>query len=393
MADRTTIDPVDFASALIRKPSVTPLEAGVLDLLQARLEEIGFACRRMPFSEDGTAPVDNLYARIGTRGPVFMFAGHVDVVPVGDADAWSEDPFSGSVRDGVLFGRGASDMKGAIASFVAAAQRFIDRHGPEAGSICLLITGDEEGPAVNGTRKMLEALAEDGETFDACITGEPTNPQSLGEMVKIGRRGSLNVTLTALGRQGHTGYPHLADNAAHRLVDMLKALTELELDQGSDHFQASTLAVSTIDIGNSATNVIPGEARAVFNIRFNDLHNSASLIDLLRETLDKAAGGPDRYRMKVAVSGESFLTPPGELSEILMAACEDVVGRAPELSTTGGTSDSRFIKDYCPVVDFGLVGKTMHQVDEQVATEDVEALSRIYEGVLTRFFLPEAPSD
>lgn len=382
-------DPVDFASALIQKPSVTPLEAGVLDLLQSQLEAIGFTCRRMRFEEAGTDPVDNLYARIGDTAPVFMFAGHVDVVPVGDAEAWSQDPFCGSVDNGILFGRGASDMKGAIAAFVAAAASFVETHRDQMGSIALLITGDEEGPAVNGTKKMLEALAADGEAFDACITGEPTNPSEMGEMIKIGRRGSLNGTLIAKGVQGHTGYPHLADNAAHRLVTLLSALTALELDTGSDHFQASTLAISTIDIGNTATNVIPAEAKAVFNIRFNDLHDSSSLEEMVRDVLDKAAGGSDKYDLSIAVSGESFLTPPGELSEILMAACEDVLGRSPELSTTGGTSDSRFIKDYCPVVDFGLVGKTMHKVDEQVPTGDVVALSKIYEGVLQRFFLTE----
>lgn len=383
----TSPDPVAFASALIQCPSVTPLEAGVLDLLQTQLEDIGFTCRRLTFEEEGTEPVDNLYARIGDAAPVFMFAGHVDVVPVGDAEAWSQDPFSGSVEDGILFGRGASDMKGAIAAFVAAAASFVEAHRDQMGSIALLITGDEEGPAVNGTKKMLEALAADGEEFDACITGEPTNPSEMGEMIKIGRRGSLNGTLIAKGVQGHTGYPHLADNAAHRLVTMLGALTSLELDTGSDHFQASTLAISTIDIGNTATNVIPAEAKAVFNIRFNDLHDSASLESWIRDLLDTAAGGAENYDLSIAVSGESFLTPPGELSEILMAACEDVLGRAPELSTTGGTSDSRFIKDYCPVVDFGLVGKTMHKVDEQVPTGDVIALSKIYEGVLKRFFL------
>jgi succinyl-diaminopimelate desuccinylase len=340
----------------------------------------------MPFHAPDTDPVDNLYARLGTGQPNFVFAGHTDVVPVGDNGAWTRDPFAGEVADGVLHGRGASDMKGAIAAFTAAVARFLDKHGAPNGSISLLITGDEEGPAVNGTRKMLEALAADGEVFDACITGEPTNPDELGDMVKIGRRGSLNGYLTAFGTQGHTGYPHLADNAAHRMVELLKALIDLELDAGSDHFQASTLAISTIDIANPATNVIPAEAKAVFNIRFNDLHSSATLEEKLRAVLDEAAGGSAHYALEIVCSGESFLTPPGDLSEMLTEACLEVVGRRPELSTTGGTSDSRFIKDYCPVVDFGLVGKTMHKVDEQVPVADVEGLSRIYGKVLDRYF-------
>ncbi len=380
------LDPVALAADLIRCPSVTPAEGGALDLLQARLEELGFVCQRLPFQAEGTERVDNLYARLGTANPNFVFAGHTDVVPVGDKDAWSKDPFAGVIEDGVLLGRGASDMKGSIAAFVAAVEHLLAEAGHPEGSISLLITGDEEGPAINGTKRMLEALAEQGESFAACITGEPTNPAQLGEMIKIGRRGSLNGTISAKGVQGHTGYPHLADNAAHRLVNMLSALTAMELDQGSDHFQASTLAVSTIDIGNTATNVIPAEAKAVFNIRFNDLHTSAGLIEKVRAVLDPAAGGSDKYDLSVAVSGESFLTPPGPLSETLADACEEVLGRRPELSTTGGTSDSRFIKDYCPVIDFGLVGKTMHQVDERVDIQDIRDLEKIYFSVLTRFF-------
>jgi len=318
-----------------------------------------------------------------------MFAGHTDVVPVGAEAEWSQDPFGGTIVDGTLYGRGASDMKGSIASFTAAVSRYLDGNGRPPGSISLLITGDEEGPAINGTKRMLEALAEQGETFDACVTGEPTNPEQLGEMIKIGRRGSLNGWLTARGKQGHTGYPHLADNAAHRLVKLLQALIDMPLDDGSEHFQASTLSVSTIDIGNSATNIVPGSAKAVFNIRFNDLHSGASLEEKVRAVLTETAGGEDRYDLDITVSGESFLTPPGSLSETLSAACEQVLGRKPELSTTGGTSDSRFIKNYCPVVDFGLVGKTMHQVDERVAVSDVETLADIYHETLVRFFSDE----
>lgn len=381
-----SVDAVELASDLIRCPSVTPAEGGALDLLESRLTALGFQCTRLPFQEPGTDPVDNLYARLGTEQPNFVFAGHTDVVPVGDGDAWTRDPFAGEVADGMLHGRGAADMKGAIAAFVAAVSSHIESNGKPNGSISLLITGDEEGPAVNGTKKMLEALAARGEDFAACITGEPTNPAELGEMIKIGRRGSLNGYLTAKGVQGHTGYPHLADNAAHRLVAMLSDLTSWEIDTGSEHFQASTLAVSTIDIGNQATNVIPAEAKAVFNIRFNDLHSSSSLEDQIRNRLSQAAGGVENYELHVICSGESFLTPPGTLSDLLSKACEAVIGRKPELSTTGGTSDSRFIKDYCPVVDFGLVGQTMHKVDERVAVSDVTDLARIYASVLDDFF-------
>ena len=385
----TILDPVTLAQDLIRCPSVTPADGGSLDTLQAALEGLGFKCQRLPFSTPDSDPVDNLYARLGDASPNFMFAGHTDVVPVGAEAEWSQDPFGGTIVDGTLYGRGASDMKGSIASFTAAVSRYLDGNGRPPGSISLLITGDEEGPAINGTKRMLEALAEQGETFDACVTGEPTNPEQLGEMIKIGRRGSLNGWLTARGKQGHTGYPHLADNAAHRLVRLLQALIDMPLDDGSEHFQASTLSVSTIDIGNSATNIVPGSAKAVFNIRFNDLHSGASLEEKVRAVLTETAGGEDRYDLDITVSGESFLTPPGSLSETLSAACEQVLGRKPELSTTGGTSDSRFIKNYCPVVDFGLVGKTMHQVDERVAVSDVETLADIYHETLVRFFSDE----
>lgn len=363
---------------------MTPADAGALDSLEAALRPLGFACRRLPFGGAGTALVDNLFAKLGEGRPAFVFAGHTDVVPPGDPAAWSGDPFEPRIDDGVLYGRGAADMKGAIAAFVAAVSAYLDRRGPPPGAICLLITGDEEGPAVNGTKRMLEALASDGEAFDACITGEPTNPDALGDMVKIGRRGSLNGAIVAHGVQGHTGYPHLADNAAHRIARMVTALVDYEIDRGSAHFQPSTLAVSTIDVGNPATNVIPGEARAVFNVRFNDLHTGVSVERTLRRILDAAAGGPDKYELSVTVSGESFLTPPGALSEMLAEACGEVTGRRPDFSTTGGTSDSRFIKDYCPVVDFGLVGRTMHKVDECVAVADIERLSRIYLGEIGR---------
>jgi len=374
-----------LARDLIRCPSVTPEEGGALDLLRSVLTEMGFTCHRLVFSEAGTPDVDNLYARLGDSGPNFCFAGHTDVVPTGPRDAWSVDPFAAEVRDGVLYGRGATDMKSAIAAFVVAAQRF-QQSGSPNGSISLLITGDEEGPSVNGTKKVLQWLTENDETIDICIVGEPTNPTRLGEMMKIGRRGSLNGWLTVTGEQGHTAYPHLADNAAHRIVALLAALTAAPLDQGSDHFQPSTLQISTIDIGNPTTNVIPGEAKATFNIRFNDLHGSESLTAWLHETLDAAIGEGGRYDLDIVVSGESFLTPPGQLSDIVSDACEKVLGRRPELSTTGGTSDARFIKDFCPVVEFGLVGQTMHKADEQSAVSDIEKLTDIYEAVLRAYF-------
>ena len=380
----TAIDPVALAQALIRRPSVTPRDEGVLGILEAALGPLGFRCERMPFSEPGTPDVDNLFARRGTGGPHFCFAGHSDVVPVGDLNGWSIAPFAGEVHGGTLYGRGAADMKGAIAAFVAAAQRFLDARGPGfGGSISLMITGDEEGPSINGTRKMLASLAARGETIDACIVGEPTCESALGDMAKIGRRGSMNVTIEVTGVQGHVGYPHLADNPTHTLVRMLAALTAEPLDAGNAAFQPSSLQITTIDVGNPVTNVIPARAKARFNIRFNDMHSSASLEAWIRRTLD-AVGG--RYALAIEVSGESFLTPEGRLSAILVAAVEDVTGRKPALSTTGGTSDARFISRFAPVIDFGLVGRTMHKIDERAPVADIAALSRIYEAILIRFF-------
>ena len=378
-------DPVSLAGDLIRCPSVTPVEGGALDLLRAVLSDMGFTCHRLVFSQAGTPDVDNLYARLGDSGPNFCFAGHTDVVPTGPHEAWSVDPFAAELRDGVLYGRGATDMKSAIAAFIVAVQRF-QKSGTPNGSISLLITGDEEGPSINGTKKVLQWMADNDETIDTCIVGEPTNPTRLGEMMKIGRRGSLNGWLTVAGEQGHTAYPHLADNAAHRMVTLLGAITAAALDRGSAHFQPSTLQISTIDIGNPTTNVIPGEAKATFNIRFNDLHTAKSLTEWLHETLDAAIGEGGRYDLEIVVSGESFLTPPGPLSDIVSDACEKVLGQRPELSTTGGTSDARFIKDCCPVVEFGLVGQTMHKADEQAAVQDIENLTDIYEAVLHRYF-------
>ncbi|MBM3487492.1 MAG: succinyl-diaminopimelate desuccinylase [Alphaproteobacteria bacterium] len=378
------LDPVRLAQELIRCPSVTPADAGALDVLAAALERIGMRCHRLPFAADGTPTIDNLYARIGTGGPHFCFAGHTDVVPVGDRAAWSVDPFGAEIIDGRLYGRGAVDMKSAIAAFAAAAERFLARRGRDfAGSISLLVTGDEEGPAINGTVKMLAWLKDRGETIDACVVGEPTNPRTLGDMVKIGRRGSLVGTISVQGVQGHTAYPHLADNPLPRLVRMLTALADTPLDQGTAHFQPSNLQLTTIDVGNTAANVIPARARAVFNIRFNDLHSGRSLERWLRDRLD--AVDPN-YALAISITGESFLTPPGPLSTLLVDAIRRVTGRTPELSTTGGTSDARFIKDHCAVAEFGLSGETMHKVDERVALADIAALADIYETVLDGFF-------
>ncbi|WP_254434681.1 succinyl-diaminopimelate desuccinylase [Magnetospirillum sp. UT-4] len=370
-------DPVALAAELIRRPSVTPEDAGAMALLGGWLERLGFACHAVD-SATGGPLIRNLYARRGAKGPNFCFAGHTDVVPPGGA--WTLDPFSGTVAEGRLFGRGAADMKGAIACFVAAVARRLEA-GEPAGSISFLITGDEEGPAVDGTVKVLDWLVARGETLDCCLVGEPTNPTRLGEMMKIGRRGSMNVRLTVFGTQGHAAYPHLADNPIPRLLDMLRALTAAPLDHGSAHFQASTLALTTIDVGNPATNVIPGQARAGFNIRFNDLHSGASLTEWVKRTCDGIGGD---YEMAVEISGESFLTEPGPLSAAVTEAARAVTGLTPEQSTSGGTSDARFIKHHCPVLEFGLVSQTMHKVDENVPVADLEALTRIYQGVLER---------
>ncbi|MBL6958166.1 MAG: succinyl-diaminopimelate desuccinylase [Rhodospirillales bacterium] len=379
-----TLDPLDLSRALIRCPSVTPDDAGALDVLQEALQGLGFDCTRLPFSEDGTADVDNLYARLGSGGPNFCFAGHTDVVPVGDRDAWTVDPFGAQLREGRLYGRGAADMKCAIACFTAAVSEFLSARGEDfGGSISLLITGDEEGPAVNGTVKMLRWLQDQGQSLDVCLVGEPTNPENLGEMIKIGRRGSMNAFITVTGTQGHTAYPHLADNPVPRLLAMLAEIGKAPLDDGTEHFQPSNLEITTIDVGNPATNVIPNQARATFNIRFNDRHTGASLSQYLK-TCCQSVGGD--YDLRTEISGEAFLTPPGPLSGIIADAARDVTGRSPELSTTGGTSDARFIKDVCPVAEFGLTNATAHKVDENSAVDDIRDLAVIYRRVLEGYF-------
>lgn len=378
------LDPLGLAQDLIRRPSVTPEDAGALAVLEEALTALGFTCHRLRFSDTDTPDIDNLYARLGTQGPNLCFAGHTDVVPPGDG--WTVDPFGAEVRDGVLYGRGAADMKGAIAAFTAAVARRL-AEAPVPGSISFLITGDEEGPAINGTKKVLDWLAERGEKLDACVVGEPTNPRALGDMMKIGRRGSVTGYLTAWGTQGHVAYPHLADNPIPRLMAMLGALIAAPLDDGTPHFQPSSLQITTIDVGNPATNVIPGSAKATFNIRFNDIHTPDSLIAWVRATCDGVCGGDaGLYDLRFAVSGDAFVTPPGNLSVLISDAVEAETGRTPELSTSGGTSDARFIKDACAVAEFGLVGQSMHKKDENVRLDDLEALTRIYRRIIDGFF-------
>ena len=384
------MDVIELTRTLVRCESVTPREAGALQLLEQTLAPLGFTCERMDFTEAGTDDVANLYARIGGGGKHFCFAGHSDVVPVGDLSSWTIGPFAAELSGGYLFGRGAADMKGAIAAFTDAAARFLGRRGRDfGGSISLLITGDEEGPAINGTVKMLQRLAERGETIDACIVGEPTSSKRFGDMMKIGRRGSMTVDLVVRGVQGHVAYPERLDNAVHRLSAIIEALVREPIDQGSTHFQPTSLQFTTVDVGNPATNIAPGVAKARFNTRFNDLWTSKTLLAHLKERIERAneaLGGNGTVEYSVQVSGESFYTPPGPLSDLVAGAVRDIAGVETELSTTGGTSDARFIRSYCPVLEFGLVGESMHKVDEKSAIADLKMLARVYETVLDRYF-------
>ncbi|MGO4351804.1 succinyl-diaminopimelate desuccinylase [Rhizobium sp. RAF36] len=391
----TATNPVVNLQTFIRCPSVTPAEGGALSALDAMLSPLGFKVDRVMATEAGTPDVENLYARIGNDGPHLMFAGHTDVVPVGDEAAWTHPPFSAEIAGGEMFGRGAVDMKGGIACFVAAVARHIEKHGAPKGSISFLITGDEEGPSINGTTKLLQWAAERGERWDACVVGEPTNPDALGDMIKIGRRGSLSGKITVHGVQGHAAYPHLADNPVRGLLQLTTALMDPPFDNGTESFQASNLEVTTVDVGNPATNVIPAKATASFNIRFNDTWTADTLrADIIRR-LDAAAAegalrpGRDAVRYEIVWADRPshvFLTRNNALIASLSSAVESVTGKAPKLSTTGGTSDARFIKDYCPVVEFGLVGQTMHMVDERVAVADLETLTVIYETFIERWF-------
>ncbi|MER8545876.1 succinyl-diaminopimelate desuccinylase [Mesorhizobium sp. M0684] len=381
-------DPTRNLAALIRCASVTPAEGGALSALEEMLKPLGFAVERPVFSESGTPDIENLYARRSGNGPHLMFAGHTDVVPVGDETAWTHPPFGAEIANGEMFGRGAVDMKGGIACFVAAVARHIAQKGGPKGSVSLLITGDEEGPAINGTTKLLEWAAAKGEKWHAAIVGEPTNPDALGDMIKIGRRGSLSGTVVVNGRQGHAAYPQLADNPVRGLMTLVDALLHPVFDNGTRDFQPTNLEVTSIDVGNPATNVIPAKAAATFNIRFNDTWTAETIQAEIHNRLDRAAKRK-KYRAgkKTPVDYEIvwrdgpshvFLTRDDRLIETLGGSVKAVTGRKPALSTSGGTSDARFIKDYCPVVEFGLVGKTMHMVDERVAIADLETLTQIY---------------
>jgi succinyl-diaminopimelate desuccinylase len=381
-------DALSIARDLLRCPSVTPADAGALGVLEDILTGAGFEIHRVSFSEPGTADIDNLYARIGTEAPHITVAGHTDVVPPGDEAAWTHGAFSGEVKDGFLYGRGAVDMKGGIACSVAAALEYLDANGGQPnGSISFLITGDEEDVAVNGTIKLLQWAAGRGEKFDHCVLGEPSNVEELGDCIKVGRRGSLSGTLYVDGVQGHVAYPHRASNPVPDISALIVALSQEPLDHGSAHFQPSNLEFTSVDVGNPAGNVIPAQARAKFNIRFNDRHTQESLRALIEARMTAAAG--NRIRARIAwepSNSDVFVIKPGPFTDLVVAAIEEVAGRTPDLNTGGGTSDARFITHYCPVIEFGLVGQTMHQIDERASVSDLERLTKIYRGVLDRYF-------
>jgi succinyl-diaminopimelate desuccinylase len=381
-------DPVTIARDLVRCRSVTPAEGGALGFIENLLGGAGFAVERMTFAEPGTAPVENLYARLGSSAPHLVFAGHTDVVPPGDEARWSHPPFAGEIAGGSLFGRGAVDMKGGIACALAAALDHVAaRAGKPAGSISFLITGDEEGIAVNGTTKLLQWAADRGERFDHCILGEPSSAAAVGDTIKVGRRGSLNGTLTVTGRQGHVAYPQLAENPIRALTALMTALMAAPLDHGSAHFDPSNLEFTSVDVGNPVVNLIPGEARARFNIRFNDCHSQASLKTLIETRAQAAAPAPAPWRIDWERSNaDVFLAKPGAFLDLVVGAIAEIAGRSPQLSTTGGTSDARFIKNYCPVLELGLVGRTMHQTDECTTVADLALLTAVYRRILERYF-------
>jgi len=385
-ADRTPsngVDPVALTADLIRCPSVTPADEGALDIVRGVLESAGFACTRVD-----RGGVSNLFARWGKKGHArtFGFNGHTDVVPVGDEGAWTVGPFSGEEKDGILWGRGATDMKSGVAAFAAAAADFV-RETPPDGAVVLTITGDEEGSSTDGTVALLDWMEQEGETMSACLVGEPTCPEVMGEMIKIGRRGAMSAWFTVIGKQGHSAYPHRARNPLPAMARLMDRLASHRLDEGTEHFDASTLAVVTIDTGNTATNVIPARCTGAVNIRFNDTHTGATLSDWLqREVQAVATAFEVQIEMEIKVTGEAFLTPPGPLSDLVAASVEAVTGVTPVLSTTGGTSDARFVKAHCPVVEFGLVGQTMHQVDERVPVEQIVQLKAVYARILKDYF-------
>ena len=382
-----TINELQLAKELIRYPSITPIDAGVMKFLEKKLRKLGFKTKILEFKEKNTKPVKNLYARLGTKGPNFCYAGHLDVVPAGNLKDWTVNPFRPSIKKGHLIGRGANDMKSSIAAFVSAISIFIKNNKKFNGSISLLITGDEEGVAINGTKKVVEYLKKRKEKIDFCLVGEPTNPNKLGEMIKIGRRGSMNGRLSVIGIQGHVAYPHRANNPSTALVQILKELKEIKFDKGTKNFQPTNLEVTKINIDNTADNVIPGLANATFNIRFNNKHSSNSIKTKINKILKKICHkNKSNYKIEYSVSGEAFLTKPNQTTYMIQDIIKKITKIKPELSTTGGTSDARFIRKIAPCLEFGLVGKTMHKVDEAVSLGDLKKLTLIYSNILKNYF-------
>ncbi|MDC3099179.1 succinyl-diaminopimelate desuccinylase [Candidatus Pelagibacter sp.] len=381
------INELQLAKELIRFPSVTPVDAGVMSFLEKKLKLLGFKTKVLEFREKNSKPVKNLYARLGNKSPNFCYAGHLDVVPAGNLKDWTVNPFKPSIKKGHLIGRGANDMKSSIAAFVAAISNFIENYSDFKGSISLLITGDEEGVAINGTKKVVEYLKKRKEKIDFCLVGEPTNPSKLGEMIKIGRRGSMNGRLTITGIQGHVAYPQRANNPSTALVQILKEIKDIKFDQGTKDFQATNLEITKININNTADNVIPGLATATFNIRFNNKHSSTSLRNKVNKVIKKiSAKNKSKYKIEYSVSGEAFLTNPNKTTFMIQDIIKKITKIKPKLSTTGGTSDARFIRKIAPCLEFGLVGKTMHKVDEAVSLSDLKKLTLIYLNILKNYF-------
>ena len=381
------INELQLAKELIRFPSVTPVDAGIMSFLEKKLKQLGFKTKVLEFRENNSKPVKNLYARLGNKSPNFCYAGHLDVVPAGNLKDWTVNPFKPSIKKGHLIGRGANDMKSSIAAFVSAISNFIENYSNFSGSISLLITGDEEGAAINGTKKVVEYLKKRKEKIDFCLVGEPTNPSKLGEMIKIGRRGSMNGRLTITGVQGHVAYPHRANNPSTALVQILKLIKDIKFDQGTKDFQPTNLEITKININNTADNVIPGVATATFNIRFNNKHSSSSLKKKINKVIKKiSAKNKSKYKIEYSVSGEAFLTIPNKTTFMIQDVIKKITKIKPKLSTTGGTSDARFIRKIAPCLEFGLVGKTMHKVDEAVSLSDLKKLTLIYSNILKNYF-------
>ena len=381
------INELQLAKELIRFPSVTPVDAGIMSFLEKKLKQLGFKTKVLEFRENNSKPVKNLYARLGNKSPNFCYAGHLDVVPAGNLKDWTVNPFKPAIKKGHLIGRGANDMKSSIAAFVAAISNFIENYSDFKGSISLLITGDEEGVAINGTKKVVEYLKKRKEKIDFCLVGEPTNPSKLGEMIKIGRRGSMNGRLTVTGMQGHVAYPHRANNPSTALVQILKLIKDIKFDRGTKDFQPTNLEITKINISNTADNVIPGVATATFNIRFNNKHSSSSLKKKINKVIKKiSAKNKSKYKIEYSVSGEAFLTNPNKTTFMIQDVIKKITKIKPKLSTTGGTSDARFIRKIAPCLEFGLVGKTMHKVDEAVSLSDLKKLTLIYSNILKNYF-------